>query len=103
MVIKTKLLVPKGYAAITIYPFIFTRRIDPKIINHEKIHLKQQIELLIVFFYLLYFLEYIYLMFKYSFDRDKAYRNISFEKEAYRNQSNYSYLNNRKTFNQWRQ
>nr|WP_082118652.1 hypothetical protein [Tenacibaculum mesophilum] len=93
-------LVPKGYAAITIYPFIFFRdkaSITSRLINHEKIHLRQQIELLLVFFYLWYGIEY--LCYYYKFRNWKtAYRSICFEREAYNNENDMSYLKRRKLF-----
>ena len=60
--------------------------------NHEKIHGKQQIELLIIPFYLIYFIEWL----------AKGYYNISFELEAYDNQNNEKYLKTRKIFGMWR-
>lgn len=92
---------------ITLYPFIILReryRDNPyyqakawKIINHESIHLKQQIELLILPFYILYVLEYIVRIFIHG-GFNAAYRNISFEKEAKRNEDNKEYLNSRKPY-----
>ena len=86
---------PKGYRAITLYPFIFVRndsdKLDKELINHECIHLQQQKELLVILFYIWYFLDF---LFKYLHYRnwDKAYRNIIFERGAYANQSNLDYL-----------
>jgi len=87
MIIKTTIL-PQDVIAITLFPFIFTKRTDAVTINHEKIHLRQQAEMLIVFFYVLYLLEAIF----------KGYDNISFEKEAYYNESDIDYLKKRKLF-----
>lgn len=92
-VIKNKIIPFKGFKAITIWPFIFTRSDLSNIdLNHEKIHGKQQLELLVIFFYLIYLIEYIF----------KKYKNISFEKEAYANQSNLNYLQERKHYAMWR-
>jgi hypothetical protein len=52
---------------------------------------KQQIELLIIPFYIIY-LEAIF----------KGYKNISFEKEAYRKEQDFDYLKRRKIFAMWR-
>ena len=74
--------------AITIFPLIFLRHQRLKenkiLINHERIHLLQAIELLVFPFYVWYMLEFLirYLYYK---DFDNAYRNISFEREAYEN------------------
>ncbi len=87
--------------AITLFPFIILRdknlKNDKIILNHEKIHIRQQLELLIIPFYLLYFLEFIFKYFKYK-SRYIAYRNISFEKEAYENETNQMYLKSRKWY-----
>ncbi|CAL2103606.1 conserved protein of unknown function [Tenacibaculum sp. 190130A14a] len=92
-------MVPKGFIGITLYPFIFLKRKDLKhdseLINHEKIHLKQQRELLIVFFYLFYFIEWVIKLCIYR-SSSLAYKNLSFEREAYINESNLYYLENRK-------
>ncbi len=62
--------------------------------NHEKIHLKQQLELLIIPFYLIYTIEFLVRLFQYK-KRNLAYRNISFEREAYTNEFNLGYLKRR--------
>ena len=104
IIYKSK-LVPKGFSGITLYPFVFLRDSKEEIankrglsglnrlINHERIHLKQQIELLVIPFYLIYFFNWIVNLFKNS---ENAYRNICFEKEAYNNESNLKYLKTRK-------
>lgn len=93
---------PKGFVGITLFPFIFLKKKDLKqdliLINHEKIHLKQQKELLIIFFYLFYVLEWSIKMFTYK-NSYLTYQNLSFEREAYQNENNLSYLKNRKTWN----
>lgn len=98
--IISKFWVPKGFSGITIYPFVFARenwRSDKIFINHEKIHLRQQIELLILPFFIWYTLEFFIRLIQFR-NRQKAYRNISFEREAYANESNAAYLLNRKFF-----
>lgn len=96
--IVSKYLIPKGYRGLTLYPFVIIRNYldknDKVLINHEKIHIRQQIELLIVPFFVLYFLEFILRLIQFK-DRNKAYRNISFEREAYANEKNLCYLENR--------
>ncbi len=87
--------------AISIWPFIFLKhkyqKNDAILINHEKIHLRQQLELLVLLFYFIYFLEYMYYRLK-KYNKTQAYLEISFEKEAYKFESDLSYLNNRKFF-----
>ncbi|WP_147678429.1 hypothetical protein [Algibacter pacificus] len=98
MIFISKYLVPKGYAGITIFPFVFlkkrTLKADKVLLNHERIHLKQQLELLIVPFYIWYVLEFLYGLMRYK-KWHLAYRNISFEKEAYLNEKDLQYLNQR--------
>ena len=101
MVIISKYLVPKNYVGLTIYPFIFIKNKaqieDAYLLNHENIHLQQQKELFWIFFFILYFTEYAIGVFRYK-NHNKAYKNISFEKEAYKNESNLNYLLYRKKF-----
>jgi len=89
----------KRFRGITLFPFIILKKkeylYDKVLINHEKIHLRQQLEMLIVFFYLWYVIEYVYESFKYG---GGAYRKNSFEMEAYENQYNLDYLKNRKWY-----
>lgn len=95
MLVRNKLIPFKGYKAISIWPFIFVRKdakFDDVDFNHERIHLRQQIELLVIPFYIIYFIEWIF----------KGYRNISFEKEAYTYEEDLEYLKRRKIFAQWR-
>lgn len=83
---------------ITLWPWIIIRPYASKItINHEKIHIKQQQELLIIPFYLIYFLEWFIGIFIYGGFK-KSYYNISFEREAYENQYDMNYTNSRKTW-----
>ena len=96
-----RFLIPKGYVAITLYPFIFLKNQNDRnneiLINHERIHLQQQIELLIIPFYLWYIIHFLINYFKYK-NWEKAYRNIIFEKEAYNNENDLNYLKKRKRY-----
>lgn len=86
-------------SGIALFPFILIRNSEDKknniLINHEKIHLRQQIEMLIIFFYLWYVIEYYYWLFKLK-NPYHAYLRISFEREAYANERDLNYLNKRK-------
>jgi hypothetical protein len=88
-------------AAMALYPFIIVKKAayksDLVLVNHEKIHLKQQLELLILPFYLLYTLNFLYNLIKYK-NRRVAYLNIVFEKEAYANEYHLDYLGQRPYF-----
>jgi len=85
-------------AGITLFPCIFLARArfkrDQTLINHESIHLRQQLELLILPFYIWYLLEYLIL--RMSMNHKKAYRNIIFEREAYTAEADLDYLKKRK-------
>lgn len=97
-IIVNKILPPKGFLAINLFGIIFSKRELTSIEkNHEAIHTAQMKELLYVGFYLWYVIEWIFNLFKY-WDRMDAYRNISFEKEAYKYQLDLTYLNSRKHY-----
>ncbi|WP_431137186.1 hypothetical protein [Psychroserpens mesophilus] len=102
MILISKYLVPKGYVGITCFPFIFLRdrclKADSNLVNHEKIHLRQQLELLIVPFYFWYVVEFFIRLLIYK-NWKKAYLNISFEREAYANQEDLNYLKSRPFWN----
>ena len=101
MILISKYLVPKGYTGVTIYPFVFLKdhnlKEDDVLVNHESIHLKQQLELLVLPFYILYGFEFLFRLVQYKRWKT-AYRNISFEREAYSNEDNLGYLNTRKNW-----
>lgn len=99
-IIVTKRWVSKGFSAIALYPFILLHpenAASEQLLNHEKIHLRQQLELLVFFFYLWYVLEYLYRTVR-DTSRRKAYRNLSFEKEAYEKEGEPDYLSRRKPY-----
>lgn len=102
MVIVFKYLVPKGYIGITIFPFILLKsadlKSDSKLVNHERIHLRQQLELLVVIFYAWYLIEFL-LRIAYFRNWKKAYQSLSFEREAYTNEKDLDYLKSRPWFN----
>ena len=82
--------------AITLWPFIICRdKSNIVMINHEKIHIKQQAEMLIIFFFIGYILNWIINLFYYKFNLFEAYINIVFEKDAYLNEEDLEYLNSR--------
>ncbi len=101
MILVFKHLFYKNYVGLSFWPFIFLKndslKTDIVLINHEKIHLKQQLELLILPFYLFYVAEWLVRsLFYLSFYH--GYQNISFEREAYANEHNLNYTNERKPF-----
>ena len=97
-IIINNILPPKGFKCINLFGILFCRKQLNKIdINHETIHTKQMQELLYIFFYLWYIIEYLVKLIIYR-NTKLAYRNLSFEREAYNNQYNLNYLNNRKHY-----
>lgn len=99
--IVAKYLIPKGYRGMAVFPFVLMKydldKVNAIFVNHEKIHLKQQKELLILPFFIWYFLEYLFRLIQYK-NKDLAYRNISFEREAYAKETDFDYLKNRSLF-----
>jgi hypothetical protein len=101
MLLHTKFL-PDDVIAMTVFPFILVNKrhaekVDDIVIAHEKIHLRQQIELLILPFYVWYGVEYLIHLINFR-DKNIAYRSISFEREAYANDGNLNYLSSRTPF-----
>lgn len=95
-------LVPfKGFKAMFLFGILFVRNdlkhgLEEKDYNHEAIHGRQCLEMLGVFFYLWYVLEWLVRIPFNCFNVRKAYRNVSFEREAYGNERNKEYLSTRK-------
>jgi hypothetical protein len=114
----------KGFIAMCFYPFILVRY-DKKVLfddtttRHELIHANQQQEMyavgtviaavLFIFgcgwwslaalplFFYWYVVEWL-MRWAYYRNRDTAYKNISFEREAYNNQADINYLRTRKHY-----
>ena len=85
--------------AITLYPFIISREeMSEDLLRHESIHIAQQKELLVVFFYLLYGWDYLKGFIKFR-DKELAYRRIRFEQEAYEHMYAHAYLDTRQSYN----
>lgn len=98
IIIKSRLM-PKGYC-MNLFGTLWTRDkswIDRNVINHERIHTAQQRELLFIPFYILYVVEWLIRLIQYR-SWHKAYRNISFEREAYTHGHNLNYLKTRKPY-----
>ena len=100
-----KLLPQKGYRAMAFWPVIFFKQrslvSNSQILNHERIHLRQQLECLVLPFYLIYFGEYLFYRLKLK-SHDQAYRAISYEKEAYAHEDEPNYLKQRKVYSNFR-
>lgn len=96
--VVNKYLLRRHFVGITLWPFIVMRTAnlqeDRVFINHEKIHIRQQAEMMVIFFFLWYFFEYLFRLLQYR-DRYIAYLNISFEREAYTRELELDYLKKR--------
>jgi hypothetical protein len=101
IIIVSKYLVPNGYEGFTVWPFVFLKcnesRANLVVLNHERIHLRQQAELLVLPFFIWYLLEFLLRYLKLR-NWKSAYRFLSFEKEAYQNERDLNYLKHRKPF-----
>ncbi|MBQ0148494.1 MAG: hypothetical protein KBS93_08680 [Flavobacteriaceae bacterium] len=101
-VIALRWLFRKNFVGMAIFPFILLRnkkdKNDLHLVHHERIHIIQQIELLVLPFFIWYGIEYIFRLMQYKFDGNKAYRNLSFEREAYANEHDLDYLKKRKFY-----
>ena len=116
MKIKRSKWIPfKGFRAINLFGVIFARhgaRINETTINHESIHTEQMKELLYIFFYIWYGIEWLIRTASYSirflgrlirdvkrkFNPKLAYRKMYFEKEAYKYEDDFNYLEVRKRY-----
>ena len=90
-VIRNKIIPFPGYKAINLFGVLFVRgdaKVDEKTIRHESIHTAQMQEMLYIFFYLWYVVEWVVRLFM----KGNAYRSISFEREAYENEKDVDYL-----------
>ena len=115
-IIRNKYIPFPGYKAINLFGVLFVKnnaKIDDVTLNHEAIHSRQFVELMVLFavatvfirwwlpvfapfaFYVWYIVEWLIRLLK----KGNAYRNISFEREAYANQGDFSYLKGRRFFN----
>ena len=98
-IVYNNILPVKGFAAMNLFGIIFARNeynpLARRIQNHEAIHTVQMKEMLYIFFYFWYLVEWLVKLFRYG---RNAYENISFEREAYTYQYDYSHLEKRKKY-----
>lgn len=99
MILIFKYIFKEKYVGLALWPFIILKSIDLKedgvLMNHERIHLRQQLELLVLPFYIWYLIEWCYHLCCHG-NMYTAYRKVSFEKEAYAREKDTSYLSARK-------
>ena len=98
-IVYNNILPVKGFTAMNLFGIIFARNeykpLARRIQNHEAIHTVQMKEMLYIFFYFWYLVEWLVKLFRYG---RNAYENISFEREAYTYQDDYSHLEKRKKY-----
>jgi hypothetical protein len=100
-----RFLVPwfPGIVGLTLFPFIILRKeirgsTEAAItINHERIHIRQQVELLVVFFAVWYIASFFRGLIR-GLTLYEAYRGIIFEREAFDRMYDLGYLKARKMF-----
>lgn len=100
-IVHNKFLPFKGYEAVNLFGILFCRKgtaITADVVRHERIHTAQMREMLFVFFYLWYFVEWLVRIPM----KGRAYTSISFEREAYRHMYDEHYLKHRKPFAWWK-
>lgn len=106
IVIRNRLLpIGRRFNAINICGLLFVKpnaRLTPELLNHERIHTRQMLELLIAPFYIVYVLEWLVRVVLSGGDLYGSYRSLSAEREAYRYQNEPGYLKIRRPFAQWR-
>ena len=98
-VIYNNIIPFRGFTAINLFGLIFARKeyepLSKQTLNHEAIHTAQMRELLYIGFYLWYVVEWLVKLFIYG---KEAYRNVSFEREAYQYAGYEGYLSIRKGY-----
>lgn len=101
--IYSKHIPRKGFTAMTIWPYIIVRsdrkeKFTAKTERHETTHALQQKEMLLIFFFAMYGLEWVLKLPFCKFDAERAYYSISFEQEAYEHEAEFGYNNVRKHY-----
>lgn len=94
IIVKNKIIPFDCYKAMTIWPFVFVRSELSEIdMNHEKIHGRQQVEMLWLLFFIWYGVEY---LLRAIFGGYNPGKNVSFEREAYDKDIDLNYLKHRR-------
>lgn len=102
-------LIAKNKAAngLMLFPFVILRKnlkdtkLGIKKLRHETIHFKQALELLVIFFYLLYGFFWVKNKLN-SMSNYEAYRQIPFEIEAFMFENNKDYFKIRPLYTWWK-
>ena len=99
-IVRNRFLPSKNFAAINLFGILFCHHdtlVTDVMVNHERIHTRQMLEMGIIFFYLWYLTEWVVRLFL----KGNAYMNLSFEREAYLYESDMDYLKHRRLFAWW--
>ncbi len=94
-IIYTRLFGLRRFSAINLFGLLIAPKgsaISARTLHHEAIHTAQMKEMLYIFFYLWYLIEWFIRLFR----KGNAYHNIAFEKEAYLHEHDRNYLKHRK-------
>ena len=98
----TRWILGRQFRAMCVWPFILAKPGDelskyPAAFNHERIHARQQLEMLWLIFFIWYGIEFLMRLAQYR-KRREAYLGISFEKEAFAHENETEYLHKRKSY-----
>lgn len=100
-IIVNKIIPFGSYSTINIFGMLFTKNkkgiLTNRTVNHELIHTAQMKELGYIGFYLWYAIEYLIIRLFHK-KQGNAYHDVSFEEEAYANDKDMTYLQNRKHY-----
>jgi hypothetical protein len=84
---------------MALFPFVLIKYpediTNQRLIRHELIHIRQQVELMVIPFYVFYLTNYLWNRLK-GQSHQQAYLNICFEREAYENDKYIDYLKYRR-------
>ena len=97
LIIRNRFLPFPHFNAINLLGILFVHRgvrLTPEMLNHERIHTAQMLEMAILGFYVWYLVEWFIRLFR----KGNAYRQLSFEREAYRYQNDLNYLKYRRHY-----
>ena len=85
---------------ITLWPFILLRKGfgDEQVHNHERIHIRQANEMLVLGMYVLWIWDFMRGLCKYGYDPEMAYLHIRLEQEAMEHEGDFDYLRRRKHY-----
>jgi hypothetical protein len=95
----SKVFLGKRFRVLCLSPFLLVRPgerlpLPDEVLNHEHIHVRQQLEMGWVFFFVWYGFEFLIRLAQHR-DRYAAYQALSHEKEAHQHETDLEYLKSR--------